>query len=101
MFKIKRFTYERPDVSVQKEAAKSHPSEWWHAEDGLFNLDEGWAERQQCVIAASNILQNFSFIPENEVIRGHHRHCLKIICECMEDHVIGEMTKCYMFLTKY
>ncbi|KAI3698552.1 hypothetical protein L2E82_42189 [Cichorium intybus] len=45
------------------------PSEWWLAEDGLFNLDdEARAEKQQCAVAASNILRNFSFMPENELI---------------------------------
>ncbi|KVH91278.1 armadillo repeat-containing protein LFR [Cynara cardunculus var. scolymus] len=76
------------EASVQKKATKSQPSEWWLAEDGLFNLDdEGRAEKQQCAVAASNILRNFSFMPENEVIMGQHRHCLETIFQCMEDHV--------------
>nr|XP_043628450.1 armadillo repeat-containing protein LFR [Erigeron canadensis] len=75
------------EVSAQKKAAKSQPSEWWLAEDGLFNLDdEGRTEKQQCAVAASNILRNFSFMPENEIIMGQHRHCLETIFQCMEDH---------------
>lgn len=77
---------------MQKKATKSQPAEWWLSEDGLFNLDdEGRAEKQQCAVAASNILRNFSFMPENEVIMGQHRHCLETIFQCIEDHVTGEM----------
>ncbi|KAK9068203.1 hypothetical protein SSX86_012314 [Deinandra increscens subsp. villosa] len=76
------------DVSLQKKATKSHPSDWWLAEDGLFNLnDEGRAEKQVCAVAASNVLRNFSFMPENEVIMGQHRHCLETLFQCIEDHV--------------
>ncbi|KAF5775645.1 putative armadillo-like helical, SWI/SNF-like complex subunit BAF250/Osa protein [Helianthus annuus] len=75
------------EVSLQKKATKAHPSEWWLAEDGLFNLDdEGRAEKQLCAVAASNVLRNFSFMPENEVIMVQHRHCLETIFQCMEDH---------------
>ena len=77
--------------SVQKKSTKSQPAEWWVSEDGLFNLDdEGRAEKQQCAVAASNILRNFSFMPENEVIMGQNRHCLETIFQCIEDHVTGE-----------
>ncbi|XP_023767925.1 armadillo repeat-containing protein LFR [Lactuca sativa] len=76
------------EASMQKKATKSQPAEWWLSEDGLFNLDdEGRAEKQQCAVAASNILRNFSFMPENEVIMGQHRHCLETIFQCIEDHV--------------
>ncbi|KAI7748644.1 hypothetical protein M8C21_012444, partial [Ambrosia artemisiifolia] len=75
------------EASLQKKASKSHPSDWWLAEDGLFNLDdEGRAEKQMCAVAASNVLRNFSFMTENEVIMGQHRHCLETLFQCMEDH---------------
>ncbi|CAK7327149.1 unnamed protein product [Dovyalis caffra] len=75
------------DASVQKNAAKVRPSEWWCDEDGLFNLDdEGRAEKQQCAVAASNIIRNFSFMPENEVIMAGNRHCLETVFQCIEDH---------------
>ncbi|KAL8210296.1 hypothetical protein R6Q57_007028 [Mikania cordata] len=75
------------EVSLQKKTTKSHPSDWWLAEDGLFNLDdEGRAEKQICAVAASNVLRNFSFMTENEVIMGQHRHCLETIFQCLEDH---------------
>ncbi|KAJ7528070.1 hypothetical protein O6H91_16G082300 [Diphasiastrum complanatum] len=61
--------------------------DWWWDEEGLFNLDEvGRAERQQCAVAASNVLRNFSFMPENEVVMAQHRHCLETIVHCMESH---------------
>ncbi|OAY28026.1 armadillo repeat-containing protein LFR [Manihot esculenta] len=76
------------EVSGQKKAAKVCPSEWWFDEDGLFNLDEeGRAEKQQCAVAASNIIRNFSFMPENEVIMAQHRHCLETVFQCIEDHI--------------
>ncbi|KAL9401431.1 hypothetical protein Peur_005280 [Populus x canadensis] len=75
------------DASVQKNVAKFRPSEWWYDEDGLFNLDdEGRAEKQQCAVAASNIIRNFSFMPENEVIMAANRHCLETVFQCIEDH---------------
>ncbi|XP_011027395.1 PREDICTED: armadillo repeat-containing protein LFR isoform X1 [Populus euphratica] len=75
------------DASVQKNVAKFRPSEWWYEEDGLFNLDdEGRAEKQQCAVAASNIIRNFSFMPENEVIMAGNRHCLETVFQCIEDH---------------
>ncbi|KAK1418817.1 hypothetical protein QVD17_27964 [Tagetes erecta] len=75
------------EAFLQKKATKSHPSDWWLAEDGLFNLDdEGRAEKQMCAVAASNVLRNFSFMTENEVVMGQHRHCLETIFQCMEDH---------------
>ncbi|XP_018818663.1 armadillo repeat-containing protein LFR [Juglans regia] len=72
---------------VQNNISKSHPSNWWFDEDGLFNLDEeGRAEKQQCAAAASNIIRNFSFMPENEIIMAQHRHCLETAFQCIEDH---------------
>ncbi|CAA7399179.1 unnamed protein product [Spirodela intermedia] len=65
---------------------KRRYSEFWFEEDGLFNLDdEGRAEKQQCAIAASNIIRNFSFMPENEVIMAQHRHCMETLFQCVED----------------
>ncbi|KAJ9154239.1 hypothetical protein P3X46_027595 [Hevea brasiliensis] len=76
------------EVPGQKNAAKVRPSEWWFDEDGLFNLDEeGRAEKQHCAVAASNIIRNFSFMPENEVIMAQHRHCLETVFQCIEDHI--------------
>jgi hypothetical protein len=59
---------------------KSRGSDWWYDEEGLFNLDEeGRAERQQCVVAASNVIRNFSFMPDNETVMAQHRHCLELL----------------------
>ncbi|KAJ3675293.1 hypothetical protein LUZ60_004335 [Juncus effusus] len=61
-------------------------SGWWYEEDGLFNLDEeGRSEKQQCAVAASNIIRNFSFMPENESIMVQHRHCLETVFRCLQD----------------
>lgn len=74
----------------QNNVTKPHSSEWWADEDGLFNLDdEGRAEKQQGAVAASNVLRNFSFMPENEVIMAQHRHCLETVFQCIEDYVTG------------
>lgn len=60
--------------------------EWWFDDDGLFNIDdEGRAEKQQCAVAASNIIRNFSFMPENETIMAQHRHCVETVFQCVED----------------
>lgn len=76
------------DSLVQKNAGRFRSSEWWFDEDGLFNLDdEGRAEKQQCAVGASNIIRNFSFMPDNEVIMAQHRHCLETVFQCIEDHV--------------
>ncbi|KDP40261.1 hypothetical protein JCGZ_02259 [Jatropha curcas] len=76
------------EASVLKNAAKLRSSEWWFDEDGLFNLDEeGRAEKQQCAVGASNIIRNFSFMPENEVIMAQHRHCLETVFQCIEDNI--------------
>ncbi|CAK9157599.1 unnamed protein product [Ilex paraguariensis] len=76
------------ETPVQKSTTKHHPAAWWFDEDGLFNLDdEGRAEKQQCAVAASNIIRNFSFMPENEVIMAQHRHCLETVFQCIEDYV--------------
>lgn len=74
------------DASVHK-GTKHRSSDWWFEEDGLFNLDEeGRAEKQQCAVVASNIIRNFSFMPDNDVIMAQHRHCLETIFQCIEDH---------------
>ncbi|GLT78646.1 hypothetical protein SLA2020_501750 [Shorea laevis] len=76
------------DTSAQKNMTKLRSSEWWFDEDGLFNLDdEGRAEKQQCAVAASNIIRNFSFMPENEIVMAGHRHCLETMFQCIEDHL--------------
>ncbi|KAK6929884.1 hypothetical protein RJ641_003978 [Dillenia turbinata] len=76
------------DTALRKDVGRLRPADWWFDEDGLFNLDdEGRAEKQQCAIAASNIIRNFSFMPENEVIMAHHRHCLETVFQCIEDHL--------------
>ncbi|KAJ1279756.1 hypothetical protein BS78_04G179700 [Paspalum vaginatum] len=70
------------DSSVPKKRSAS----FWFDEDGLFNNDdEGRAERQQCAVAASNIIRNLSFMPENETIMVQHRHCLETVFQCLED----------------
>ncbi|KAL4200076.1 hypothetical protein AMTRI_Chr03g54580 [Amborella trichopoda] len=67
---------------------KRRATEWWFEEDGLFNVDEeGRAERQQCAVAASNIIRNFSFMPENETIMAQHRHCLETLFQCIQDYI--------------
>jgi len=79
------------DISSQKVAGRQRPTDWWFEEDGLFNLDEeGRAEKQQCAVAASNVLRNFSFMPDNEVIMAQHRHCLETIFQCIEDQNTGD-----------
>ncbi|KAJ4967660.1 hypothetical protein NE237_014361 [Protea cynaroides] len=76
------------ESSSQKSMSRPSPSEWWFDEDGLFNLDEeGRADKQQCAVAASNIIRNFSFMPDNEVIMAQHRHCLETVFQCIEDHI--------------
>ncbi|KAK4478137.1 hypothetical protein RD792_017416 [Penstemon davidsonii] len=76
------------DVSAQKFTSKPRPSGWWFEEDGLFNLDEeGRAEKQLCAVAASNIIRNFSFMPDNEIAMGQNRHCLETMFQCLEDYV--------------
>ncbi|KAL3626349.1 hypothetical protein CASFOL_029898 [Castilleja foliolosa] len=75
-------------VPTQTITPKSRASGWWLEEDGLFNLDdEGRWEKQQCAVAASNIIRNFSFMPDNEVAMGQNRHCLETLFQCFEDHV--------------
>ncbi|QCE05025.1 Armadillo-type fold [Vigna unguiculata] len=70
---------------------RSRFTELWLDEDGLFNLDdEGRAEKQQCAVAASNIIRNFSFMPDNEVIMAQHRHCLETAFQCIEDHLVED-----------
>ncbi|XP_023540658.1 armadillo repeat-containing protein LFR-like [Cucurbita pepo subsp. pepo] len=81
----------RPGSSASEvtvHTSKSSPRHWWLDEDGLFSLDdEGRAERQQCAVSASNIIRNFSFMPENESIMAQHRHTLETVFQCIEDHV--------------
>ncbi|XP_028784174.1 armadillo repeat-containing protein LFR [Neltuma alba] len=75
----------------QNGLTKSRLSELWFDEDSLFNLDdEGRAEKQQCAVAASNIVRNFSFMPDNEVIMAQHRHCLESVFQCIEDYIIED-----------
>ncbi|KAG2659460.1 armadillo repeat-containing protein LFR-like isoform X2 [Panicum virgatum] len=70
----------------ESSVSKKRTASFWFDEDGLFNNDdEGRAERQQCAIAASNIIRNFSFMPENETIMVQHRHCLETVFQCLED----------------
>ncbi|XP_051127893.1 armadillo repeat-containing protein LFR isoform X2 [Andrographis paniculata] len=76
------------EISTRKFTSKTHSTAWWFEEDGLFNLDEeGRAEKQQCAVAASNIIRNFSFMPDNEVAMGQNRHCLETMFQCLEDYV--------------
>ncbi|CAL5021163.1 unnamed protein product [Urochloa decumbens] len=76
------------DQSKTEESSvtKKRSASFLFDEDGLFNNDdEGRAERQQCAIAVSNIIRNFSFMPENETIMVQHRHCLETVFQCLED----------------
>ncbi|KAE9622014.1 hypothetical protein Lal_00032972 [Lupinus albus] len=76
------------ESTQQNGVAKSRFSELWFDEDSLFNLDEeGRSEKQQCAVGASNIIRNFSFMPDNEVIMAQHRHCLETVFQCVEDHI--------------
>ncbi|KAL5702151.1 hypothetical protein ACHQM5_027400 [Ranunculus cassubicifolius] len=77
-----------PNTRTVKDPRKHHPTEWWFSEDGLFNLDEeGQAEKQQCAVAASNIIRNLSYMQDNEVHMAQHRHCLETMFQCIEDHL--------------
>ncbi|MED6144133.1 hypothetical protein PIB30_012786 [Stylosanthes scabra] len=79
------------DSIQQNGVSKSRLSEVWFDEDSLFNLDdEGRAEKQQCAVAASNIIRNFSFMPDNEVIMAQNRHCLETAFQCIEDHIVED-----------
>ncbi|KAL3507773.1 hypothetical protein ACH5RR_033155 [Cinchona calisaya] len=79
------------EASVQKNATKPRPADWWFDEDGLFNMDEeGRAEKQLCAVGASNIIRNFSFMADNEVIMAQNRHCLETLFQCIEDYVIED-----------
>lgn len=79
------------EASTIKITAKLQHPQWWLDEDGLFNLDdEGRAEKQQCAVGASNVIRNFSFMPDNEVIMAQHRHCLETVFQCIEDHRTGD-----------
>ncbi|ESQ47558.1 hypothetical protein EUTSA_v10020692mg [Eutrema salsugineum] len=72
----------------KKGSGKHQSSQWWNEEDGLFNIDdEGRAEKQMCAIAASNVIRNFSFMPDNEVVMAQHRHCLETVFQCINDHM--------------
>ncbi|KAH7842188.1 hypothetical protein Vadar_002485 [Vaccinium darrowii] len=76
------------EAPLQTRTTKTHPSEWWLNEDSLFNLDdEGRMEKQQCAVAASNIIRNFSYMSENDMVMGQHRHCLETLFQCIEDHI--------------
>lgn len=75
----------------KKSTGKHQSSQWWMEEDGLFNLDdEGRSEKQMCAIAASNVIRNFSFMPDNEVVMAQHRHCLETVFQCIHDHMTGK-----------
>lgn len=77
-----------------EENGSQKPLDWWWDEEGLFNLDEiGRSERQQCAVAASNVIRNFSFMPENEAPMAQHRACLETLIVCMEDHEIGKQLR--------
>ncbi|KAI4345719.1 hypothetical protein L6164_012818 [Bauhinia variegata] len=79
------------ESTQQNGKIKSLLSELWLDEDNLFNLDdEGRAEKQQCAIAASNIIRNFSFMPDNEVIMAQNRHCLETVFQCIDDYIIED-----------
>lgn len=75
----------------KRSAGKHQTSHWWNEEDGLFNTDdEGRAEKQLSAIAASNIIRNFSFMPDNENVMAQHRHCLETVFQCIQDHMTGK-----------
>ncbi|KAG8370307.1 hypothetical protein BUALT_Bualt14G0103300 [Buddleja alternifolia] len=76
------------EMSMRKIASKPRPSGSWFEEDGLFNFnEEGRTEKQQCALAASNIIRNFSFMPDNEIAMGQNRHCLETMFQCLEDSI--------------
>ncbi|TVU29476.1 hypothetical protein EJB05_21042, partial [Eragrostis curvula] len=73
-------------VTEDSTVTKKRSASFLFDEDGLFNNDdEGRTERQQCAVAASNIIRNFSFMPENETVMVQHRHCLETVFQCLED----------------
>ncbi|RAL54584.1 unnamed protein product [Cuscuta campestris] len=75
------------EASAQNAMTKSRSSGRWFEKDGLFNLDEeGHSEKQLYAVAASNIIRNFSFMPDNVVIMAQHRRCLETLFQCMEDY---------------
>ncbi|XWS13746.1 hypothetical protein CRYUN_Cryun36dG0064500 [Craigia yunnanensis] len=79
------------EILGKMNTSKLCPSEWWLDEDGVFNLDdEGRAEKQQCAVTASNIICNFSFMPEDEIAMAQHRHCLETVFQCIEDYNIED-----------
>ncbi|KAK8943683.1 hypothetical protein KSP40_PGU006423 [Platanthera guangdongensis] len=79
------------DIPSHPGSTKSWVTEWWFEEDGLFNLDqEGRSEKQQCAVATSNIIRNFSFMPENETIMAQNRHCLETLFQSIEDHYMQD-----------
>ncbi|RRT73358.1 hypothetical protein B296_00009279 [Ensete ventricosum] len=77
--------------NMEVSSGKRHRSiDWWFEDDGLFNLDEeAHAEKQQCAVAASNVIRNFSFMPDNETIMAQHRHCMETMFQCIEDQNTG------------
>lgn len=52
--------------------------------------EEGRAEKQQLAVVASNVIRNFSFMADNEIIIAQHRHCMETLFQCLEDYVLGE-----------
>ena len=83
-------------------AIKKRYSEFWYDEDGLFNLDdEGRAEKQQCAVAASNIIRNFSFMPDNEMIMAQHRHSMETLFQCLEDQNSGNLSEFLSIIIRF
>ncbi|CAA7012838.1 unnamed protein product [Microthlaspi erraticum] len=82
-------TIQTPGSSAGGEAlGNKRSSQWWNEEDGLFHIDdEGRAEKQLSAIAASNVIRNFSFMPDNENLMSQHRHCLETVFQCIQDHM--------------
>ncbi|KAK7243150.1 hypothetical protein RIF29_37937 [Crotalaria pallida] len=79
------------ESAQQNGMTKSLFSELWFDEDSLFNLDEeGRAEKQLCAVGVSNIIRNFSFMPDNEMLMAQHRHCLETVFQCIEDHMLED-----------
>jgi hypothetical protein len=77
--------------SIPEDKGAKKPSDWYWNEEGLFNLDEiGRSERQQCAVAASNVIRNFSFMPENEQAMALHRNLMETVIVCLEDHDSGK-----------
>eukprot|EP00897_Mesotaenium_endlicherianum_P010137 jgi/Mesen1/9151/ME000587S08647 len=71
----------------RQEEREEPDQDWWWEEEGLFNLDElGRMEMQQCAVAASNVVRNLSFVPENEAPMAAHKRLVESLFVWMEDH---------------